>query len=331
MLTVAVTGPTGEIGKPFVGALERCEEVGRILAMARREFDPSEFGWRKTEYRRGDILDRGAVDELVASADVVVHLAFIVVEATSDSYEINIVGSRNVFDAAGAAQVKRLVYTSSVAAYGYPEIEGALTEDMPASGTERHAYSHQKAEVERVLADSLRGAVTEAYVFRPCIVAGPQATTLLDLLPYLQIRDKLPGPVAKAIDRVPLIKPVLPDHGIPFQLVHHDDVASALVGAVLGGGEPGIYNLNADGAVSMAELAEALGWASVPIPKRAVDATAAVLSRIPPLEVQAGWLEALRQPVMMDSSRAKQELGWRPAYDAAATLRDLVSTRTARP
>src|SRR4249920_1491364 len=91
-LTVAVTGPTGEIGKPFVRALEVTPEVGRVLAMARRPFDPRELGWSKTEYRQGDILDRAAVDELVAGADVVVHLAFIVVKATVKSYDINIEG-----------------------------------------------------------------------------------------------------------------------------------------------------------------------------------------------------------------------------------------------
>ena len=78
-LTVAVTGPTGEIGKPFIAALERSREVARIVGMARRPFDPGERGWRKTEYRRGDVLDRAAVEGLVEGADVVVHLAFVVV------------------------------------------------------------------------------------------------------------------------------------------------------------------------------------------------------------------------------------------------------------
>jgi UDP-glucose 4-epimerase len=77
-LTVAVTGATGEIGGPFVRALELTLGVGRVLAMARRPVDQGELGWNKTEDRQGDILDRGAVDELVADVDVVVHLAFIV-------------------------------------------------------------------------------------------------------------------------------------------------------------------------------------------------------------------------------------------------------------
>ena len=42
---------------------------------------------------------------------------------------------------------------------------------------------------------------------------------------------------------MPILKPVLPDPGVPFQLVHHDDVASAMRAAVLGRGAPGVYNL----------------------------------------------------------------------------------------
>ena len=77
-LTVAVTGPTGEVGQAVVTALERSREVGRVLGMARRAFDPAKRGWKKVSYRRGDVLDRGAVADLVKDADVVVHLAFII-------------------------------------------------------------------------------------------------------------------------------------------------------------------------------------------------------------------------------------------------------------
>jgi UDP-glucose 4-epimerase len=327
-LTVAVTGPTGEIGKPFVRALEGTPEVGRVLAMARRPFDPAKRGWRKTEYRRGDILDRAAVDALVAEADVVVHLAFIVVKASAASQDINVEGSRNVFEATVAARVPRLVYTSSVAAYGYhDDVEGPLTEDMPARGTETHAYSHQKAEVERALDEALAGAATDAWVFRPCIVAGPDAPALLDQLPYVRLEDKVPSTLAQSLSRIPGVKPVLPDHGIPFQLVHHDDVATALVAAALGRGKPGIYNLAADGAITLSDLADALGWHSVPIPKQAVGLSATILQRVPALAVEAGWLEALRAPMLMDTHRARRELGWQPKYDSHATLRELVAAR----
>jgi UDP-glucose 4-epimerase len=324
-LTVAVTGATGEIGRPFVHALELTPEVGRVLAMARRPFDPGKLGWQKTEYRQGDILDRAAVDELVADVDVVVHLAFIVVKAAADSYGINIEGSRNVFAATVAAGAPRLVYTSSVAAYGYRDHEGPLTEDMPTRGTERHAYSHQKAEVERVLDEALTGSAVDAYVFRACIVAGPEAPALLDQLPYKRLEHKVPALALRAFGRVPGVKPVLPDHGVPFQLVHHDDVAAALVAGVLGRGHPGVYNLAGSGEVRWSDIAKELDWYAVRIPRRAIDVAADIAARLPLLAVEAGWLEALRVPMLMDCTRARQQLGWQPAYDGRQTLHELVA------
>ena len=96
---MAVTGPTGEIGQAVVGALERSREVGRILGMARRPFDPGARGWKKVSYRRGDVLDRDAVSALVGEADVVVHLAFMIMGGAKESRAVNLVGSRNVFEA----------------------------------------------------------------------------------------------------------------------------------------------------------------------------------------------------------------------------------------
>ena len=104
-LTVAVTGPTGEIGQAVVAALERSREVGRILGMARRPFDPAQRGWKKVAYRQGDVLDRKAVADLVKDADVVVHLAFIIMGGAKESRAVNLDGSRNVFEAAVSAGV----------------------------------------------------------------------------------------------------------------------------------------------------------------------------------------------------------------------------------
>ena len=324
-LTVAVTGPTGEIGKPFISALERAPEIGRIIGMARRPFDPASRGWKKTEYRQGDVSKREDVDALVAGADVVVHLAFIIV-ASEGTQDINISGSRNVFAAAAAAGVGRVVYASSVAAYGFHEGNPQpLLENVPTRGSEAHPYSAQKAAVERVLAETLTGTQTEAYVFRPCIVAGPDAPLLLDSIPYIQLSEKLPGAVRTLLDQVPILKPVLPDPGVPFQLVHHDDVADALVAGVLGRGEPGVYNLAGDGELTMATLAEELGYYSVPIPELAVDATATIIARLPMLPPEARWIEAFRTPVLMATAKAQSTLGWKPKFDAVETLRETIA------
>jgi nucleoside-diphosphate-sugar epimerase len=325
-LTVAVTGPTGEIGKPFVGFLEAAPEVGRVLAIGRRPFDPAELGWRKTEYRRGDILDREAIDELVAGSDVVVHLAFIVVEATTSSREINVEGSRNVFEATVAAGVPRLVYTSSVAAYGYGgDREGPLTEDDPARGTDRHAYSHQKAEVERVLREALADAGTDAYVFRPCVVAGPQSPALIEQLPYVRLERSVPSALRRLAGRLPGVKPVLPDHGVPFQLVHHDDVAGAVRAAVVGSGPAGTYNLAAAEPITVGDVAAALGWHSVPVPGIALDALAAVLAHAPLVPAQARWITAVRKPVLMDTAKVRRALRWRPRHGVRETLAETVA------
>jgi UDP-glucose 4-epimerase len=320
-LTVAVTGPTGDLGRAFIRALERSREVERIIGMARRPFDPAAHGWKRTEYRRGDVLDRASVERLVEGADVVVHLAFIVVKASAETRHINVEGSRNVFEATVAAGARRLVYASSVAAYGFAEVDGLLTEDLPALGHARHPYSAHKAEVEAVLADALAGEETDAWVLRPCIVAGPDAQ---ELIAQARWPDRLPGPFGALAGTVG----VLPDPGVPFQLVHHDDVAAALRACVLGRGEPGAYNIAADGEVTMRDLAEAIGYRTVPMPKLAVDATAELVARLPFLLEEASWVEALRRPTLMDTSKARRLLKWRPRYDADQTLQLAVSGRS---
>ncbi len=327
MLTVAVTGPTGEIGKSFISALERAPEVERVIGMARRPFDLGAQGWEKTEYRRGDILDREAVGALVAEAGVVVHLAFVIVAGRGESREINLTGSRNVFEAAASAGVRRLVYTSSVAAYGFHRsLPSLLTEDEPVRGTARHPYSADKAEVEAELSAALEGSATDAYVFRPCIVAGPKAPLLLELVPLLSAGQRLPGPVRWALGKAPSLRPVLPDPGVPFQLVHHDDVAAALCAAVLGHGEPGTYNLAGPGELTVSDLARELGWHSVPAPQLAVGVAAeAVAPFLPFLPAEAAWIETVRRPVLMDTSRARRKLHWMPHHDARETLRETIA------
>ena len=317
-LTVAVTGPTGDIGRSLLRALERSREVGRIAAMARSPFDPAAEGLRKTEYRQADVLDADAVAEVIDGADVVVHLAFLIMGGLDETTSVNLEGSRNVFRAALAAGAQRLVYASSVAAYGFhadnPEL---LTEDVPARGTDRHYYSAQKAELEGALWELLGDSATQAYVFRPCIVAGPDALALVQGIPYVQLSDRMPGAVLRALEFMPALKPVIPDPGVPFQLVHHDDVATALRAAVLGRGEPGVYNLAGKGTLTMSDLAAALGWYSVPVPDLALGAAAELVARLPFVPAEAQWIESLRHPVLMDTSKARRELGWRPRHEAA--------------
>src|SRR3954462_8266817 len=98
-LTVAITGPTGDIGRALVRTLERSRTVGEIRGMARRPIDPA-YGFKRLKYVQGDGLDRSAVERFVAGADVVVRLAFIILGGQEETRSINLEGSRNVFEAA---------------------------------------------------------------------------------------------------------------------------------------------------------------------------------------------------------------------------------------
>ena len=147
--------------------------------MARRPFDPAAEGWGKASYRRGDILDRGSLAALFDGADVAVHLAFAIFGGREETRRINLEGSRNVFEAAVDAGVERLVYASSVAAYGFhPDNPQPLTEAVPARGSEGFYYSAQKAELEATLdgpAERQRGGRLRVPALRRRRAAGDDA------------------------------------------------------------------------------------------------------------------------------------------------------------
>ncbi|MBD0281266.1 MAG: NAD-dependent epimerase/dehydratase family protein [Thermoleophilaceae bacterium] len=330
-LTVAVTGPTGDLGIAIVSALERSRSVKLIRGMARRPFDPAERGWRKTEYRQGDVTDAASVRDLVAGADVVVHLAFAILTASDATRELNVAGSRLVFEEAAIAGAERICYASSVAAYGFHhDNPDWLKEDVPARGSPEHPYSQQKAEVEGFLADTVRRHPrTVAYVFRPCIVAGPEARTMVEEIPYYRVEEAMPAPVARLVRAFPVLKPVIPDPGTSFQLVHEDDVARAFLAGVRGVGEPGPYNLAGDGVLTIEDVATALGWYSVPVPRPIVEATAEVVTRLPVVPDSVAWIHSVRKPVLMRTDRARRLLRWRPEHTSKATLQAMVAAHRA--
>jgi UDP-glucose 4-epimerase len=159
----------------------------------------------------------------------------------------------------------------------------------------------------------------EAYVLRPCIVAGPDALLLMRQLP----KARVPGPLKRAVP------PVLPDPGIPFQLVHHDDVANALVAAVrgTGGGRGGVFNVAGTGTITLGDVAHALGWHSIAVPSQLMD-VASFGAGLPLVPSLAQWVNAGRVPVVMDTAKARRELRWRPRHDTASTLQ--LTARAAR-
>src|SRR5215212_5228000 len=324
-LTVAVTGPTGTFGFGLMPLLQDDDRITRIVGIARRAFDPSEHGWTKMEYRQGDVRDPDALEDAFRDADVVVHLAFMITgNAERETIRaINIDGTQNTFQAAAAAGAARFVYASSVAAYGFHDDNPVgMTEDWPTRPADHLFYAQEKAEIEQTLwAERDEHPDLELYLLRPPIVLGPHAAGAKDIMP---------GPAAAAgkrlfelVQRLPVPVPALAPN-MPVQFIHEDDVGQAFLQCVVGAGPPGAYNIAADGVLTGADVVRELGLAPLPIPGGLVHAAAdaiAGLPRIPGLPPAAEWVEAASHPAIMDTTKAKNELGWKPRYDAVESLR----------
>ena len=323
-LTVAVTGPTGTFGHGLLPLLEQAPEVERVVGIARRPFDPETAGWTKLAYRQGDVRDQDALRDAFTGADVVVHLAFLIAGGDEETTRsINVEGTLNAFRAAAAAGVKRFVYASSVAAYGFHRDNPVgMTEDWPVRPADRLFYAREKAELEELLAaEQARTPSIDLYLLRPPVVVGPHA-----------VGGKLPGRAGRAAEslllrRSPLPLPVVvPD--VPLQLIHEDDVGTALLQCVLAAGPPGAYNIAGDGVPTLPELARAAGlWPVAKVPARTAHGAARRLAGLPGLPSYLQWVEALATPAVMDTTRARTLLGWQPRWSAVDAWRDTLRPR----
>jgi nucleoside-diphosphate-sugar epimerase len=322
-LTVAVTGPTGTFGFGLVPLLQADDRVARVVGIARRPFDPAAYGWTKMEYRRGDVRDTDALRSAFGDADVVVHLAFLITGAASSEVirAVNIEGTLNAFRAAAAAGARRFVFASSVAAYGFhPDNPVGMTEDWPVRSAARLFYAQEKAELEHLLrAEAVQSPGPALYLLRPSIVLGPHT---------LGAKDLLPGPLApfarqlaRRVGRLPVPVPMLVP-ALPVQFVHEEDLGRALLQCVVAAGPAGPYNIAADGIVTAPDIARELGVLPLPLPAGPVQIAARALAGLPFLPPAAGWVEAASHPAIMDTTRAKKELGWVPRFTALEALRD---------
>ncbi|QIK74457.1 NAD-dependent epimerase/dehydratase family protein [Nocardioides piscis] len=319
-LKVAVTGPTGTFGLALMPLLEEDAEVDHVVGIARRAFDPAEHGWTKMGYRRGDVRDVDALTEAFDGADVVVHLAFLILSGSKDTTRaINVEGTLNAFRAAAAVGAKRFVYASSVAAYGFHRDNPVgMSEDWATRPADRLFYAQEKAELEHLLQqEAAAHPEIDLYLLRPPIVLGPNAVGAKATLPAF-LAPLLRGGVG-ALRRLPGMPTLVPD--LPLQLIHHDDVAEALRLCVVGARAPGAYNIAADDVVSSVDVARELGLRPIAIPAGPVRTAARAAVRLPYLPSGAQWVEAMSHPAIMDTTKARTELGWTPRHSAIASLR----------
>jgi nucleoside-diphosphate-sugar epimerase len=319
-LTVAVTGPTGTFGLALMPLLQEDDRVDRVIGIARRAFDPAERGWTKMEYRRGDVRDADALRTSFDGAEVVVHLAFLILSGGRETTRaINVEGTLNAFRAAAEVGVKRFVYASSVAAYGFHRDNPiGISEDWATRPADRLFYAQEKAELEHLLQqEAAARPQTALYLLRPPIVLGPDAVGAKVSIPTVL------APLARAVGaarwRLPGLPALVPD--LPLQIIHQEDVAEALRLCVVGAGAPGAYNIAADDVITFVDVARELGLRAVRLPGGPVASLARAVAKLPYLPSGAQWVEVLSHPAIMDTTKARTQLGWRPRHTAIESLR----------
>jgi nucleoside-diphosphate-sugar epimerase len=118
-----------------------------------------------------------------------------------------------------------------------------------------------------------------------------------------------------------------------MQFIHESDVGQALLLCIVAAGPAGTYNIAGDGIVTAHDVARELGLTSLPLPVGITQRAARALAALPtpPFapEVTA-WIEAASHPVIIDTSKAKQDLGWEPRHSGIEALRAALPTNTTR-
>ena len=298
---VLVTGGAGFLGSYVVAALVAHPGVGLVVA---GDVRAPEHPIEGVVYDDCDVTRPAGLVPLLErhGIDVVVHLAAIVNPGRDHDleYRVDVEGTRNIIDACVATGVRRIVVSSSGAAYGYhADSPEWLRESDPVRGNDEFPYSKHKRLVEEMLAETRRlHPGLEQVVFRIGTILGPtvqnQITALWDGRRILAIRGS----------------------DSPFVFVWVDDVAGAMARAATDG-PAGIYNVAGDGRLTVHEIALRLGKPTITVGP-AVLAFALRLGRMLHLTVhgpeQVGFL---RYRPVLSNARLKDGFGFTPAKTSA--------------
>jgi len=314
-MRILVTGATGNVGTRVMDALSNDPAVDSLVGVARRAPDVVAPG---TEFVTADVAD-GELEPLLRGVDVVIHLAWLIQPGRDErvTERVNVQGSRRVLQAAVRAGVGAIVYASSVGAYAPGPKDRAVDEAWPVTGIQSSFYSRHKAAVERLL-DTVEREHPEMRVvrLRPGLIFQRAAAT--------EIRRLFIGPLLPGALVHPALIPVVPDHPrLRVQAVHGDDVADAYRRAAISDAR-GPFNIAADPVLDGPVLARLLGARTVPVSPRVLRGAAALSYRLRLQPTEPGWLDLALGVPLLDSGRARDELGWTPRVSATDALQQLL-------
>jgi nucleoside-diphosphate-sugar epimerase len=329
-MRVVIVGASGHAGSALLQALRDEERIDDIVGIARRTPDVAAAPYDAARWERVDIAvpavdaaaDERVVDRLAAAfagADCVVHLAWLI--QPNHRRELlrraNVEGTRRVIEACLRAGVPHLVCASSVAAYTGVRDEERRDESWPTEGIPSAHYAVDKAAQERLL-DEAEGRGLAVARVRPALLfdrdAGAEVTRLFvgALVPPALVR---PGAL-----------PALPvPAGVRVQAVHGADVADAYRRIVLNRAT-GAFNIAAEPVLRGQELADALGRGrAIPLPPALLRPLLHAAWRLHAVAADPGWLDMAMTVPLLDTGRARRELGWEPRHDATQALREMLS------
>lgn len=298
---VLVTGAAGFIGTSLIAELARLNKNSEILALDMREV-PANERLPNVTYLTGDVRDPALRDMFqVRRPQTVVHLASVVAVGGDPQrdWEIDVLGTKNVLQAALDAGVEHLIVTSSGSAYGYhADNPVPLHETDPLRGNADFPYARNKREVEEMLIEwqELYPDLQQT-VFRPCTVLGPTTEN--------QITAIFERPVVMGVSGT----------ATPFSLIADSDVVEALVQAVR---EPkaGTYNLAGDGTLSLREIAELNHRPYVSIPPWLLKSALWLLHLLRLTKLGPGHAKFIQYRPVLSNEKLKTVFGFTPRYDA---------------
>ncbi|MDQ3627744.1 MAG: NAD-dependent epimerase/dehydratase family protein [Actinomycetota bacterium] len=320
-MRIVITGASGNIGTALLRALAAGDVEHDVVGICRRPPD------RVAPYDRADwvaldLADLRAHETLAPvldAADAVVHLAWGFQPSRDIDYleRVDLGGTRAVLQAAQLAGVGHLVHMSSLGAYSPGPAGRRVDESWPTDGIATLAYSRHKVAAERLLdahVDRLPDGMAVARL-RPGLVLQREAGSAL-------LRYGVPAFVPAAAVR---LLPVLPlDRRLVTQCVHPDDVADAIL-RVLDRRSTGAFNLAAEPPLTRDDMAEALGATALHVPAAALRALTSLTWRARLQSLDPGWIDLAFAVPLLDTGRARDELGWRPARGARETLAEAVA------
>lgn len=312
---VLVTGSSGYVGRLLLDALAARVVAGQLGAVVGADVCKPPSLPAGASFLRHDVRETGLAAALRAHrVTCVIHLASIVTPGRGSTraveYSVDVEGTERVLEACVAAGVRRLVVTSSGAAYGYHADNPAwLTEEHAVRGNETFAYSWHKRLVEELLARArTEHPALQQVVFRVGTILGAsvnnQITALFEKRRLLAIRGS----------------------ASPFVFIHDADLVAALVRAIESP-VTGIFNVAGDGAMTIDEIGTALDKPVVRLPAWLLQGALAVLHPLGLTRYGPAQVDFLRYRPVLDNARLKAVFGFTPrlssreAFDAWAQSR----------